>query len=122
MTDQSRGGVQWQKQKGKFQAGNNAVVGIQGKDQCEECGDDSSITEDESSMISVPHIIVLRKNDVEYFGIVPGPGVPASRRERNDHGFDGSLLIPGVDFARGAVQEADQRKGVVANNDARGIA
>jgi hypothetical protein len=77
-------------------------------------------------MISVRHIIVLVKNDVEYFDIFP-PGPSASamrRREWNEHRFDGSLLILGVDFARGAVQEADQRKGVVVatNNDARGIA
>ncbi len=76
-------------------------------------------------MISVCHIIVMVKNDVEYFDIFPGPSVSVMRRgERNEHRFDGSHLILGVDFARGAVQEADQRKGVVVatNNDARGIA
>ncbi len=76
-------------------------------------------------MISVRHTVVLRKNDVEYFDIFPGPSVSViRRRERNEHRLDGSLVFPGVDFARGAVQETDQRKGVVVatNNDARGIA
>jgi hypothetical protein len=77
-------------------------------------------------MISVRHIIVLVKNDFEYIDIFPGPSVSVMPRrgERSEHRFDGSLLMLGVDFARGAVQEADQRKGVAVatNNDARGIA